>query len=127
MDMQEQLDLANDIQEALATKLPGGYEMDEVSQLPPLPHHESIKPLAPLWKEEMAPGAPDAARLCAQDELADELEGLEQEMMDDELVSVAEPLSLPSVPNATPQLHRPAAAAVSDEDEELARLAAEMS
>ena len=29
MDMQEQLEMANEIQEALAAKLPGGYDLDD--------------------------------------------------------------------------------------------------
>jgi len=90
MDMQEQLEMANEIQEALAAKLPGGYDLDD------------------------------------EDELDAELEGLEQEMMDEELVSVEDiGSSLPSVPSAAPHLKHDAA--LSEEDDELARLAAEMS
>uniref|UniRef100_A0A6T8LMD2 Uncharacterized protein n=1 Tax=Hemiselmis andersenii TaxID=464988 RepID=A0A6T8LMD2_HEMAN len=89
MDVQEQMDIHNEIQDALTQSLPGaGVDLDE-------------------------------------DELFAELDEMEQQDMDEQLLATEE-TPLPSVPMAAPKINAPAAK-MSEEDEELAQLMADMS
>lgn len=96
MDLQEQLEISNEISDALTTPIAGDAIDD--------------------------------------DDLLEELEGLEQEMMDESLgevpaasVDTLGDIGLPAVPSDTPALVKPVAAAMTDEERELAELEASMS